>query len=173
VNIALFGFMGVGKTVVGKAVANKMGLEFNDIDELVVKKAKKPISQIFQEEGEKSFRKIESKITEEIASRDNQIIALGGGTILDQNNLEQLKKNSVLILLTANPNIILSRTNSDGLVRPLLNVEDKIGRIQALLFERLPKYLAAADYIVDTSEGNPNEIAEEIIEGIGRFENCL
>ncbi len=172
-NIALFGFMGVGKTVVGKAVAKKMGLEFKDIDELIVKRAQKPISKIFQEEGEKRFRRIESDITKEIASRDKQIIALGGGTILDKSNLEQLKKNSILILLTADPNIILSRTTSDGLVRPLLNVEDKIGRIQALLFERLPKYLAAADYVVDTSEGSPNEIAGEIIEGLGGVESCL
>jgi len=171
-NIALFGFMGVGKTVVGKAVASKTGLDFKDIDELIVKRAQKPILKIFQEDGEKCFREIEREITKEIASGDKQIIALGGGTILDENSLKHLKKTSILILLSANPGVILSRTASDGLVRPLLNVEDKIGRIRGLLFERLPKYLAAADYVVDTSEGSPNEIAKEIIEGLGGFENC-
>jgi shikimate kinase len=172
-NIALFGFMGVGKTVVGKAIASKTELEFVDLDDVIIKRMNKSISDIFKEDGESRFRQIEREITKETASRDKQVIALGGGTILDEENLKQLKKNSKLILLTADPSIILKRILSDGLVRPLLNVEDKLERIRALLYVRLPIYFEAADYVVDTSEGSPKEISAEIIDCLRGLITCI
>jgi shikimate kinase len=161
-NVALFGFMGVGKTVVGKILAQKLGLAFVDIDEEITKKTGKKITTIFEEDGKATFRKIEKSVTSEIAERDHQVIACGGGTILDQDNLNHLRRNSTLILLTAKPEVILERVYSEGDIRPLLMVEEKLDRIQSLLKERNQQYMQAADIVVDTSGRSPSQIAEEI-----------
>jgi shikimate kinase len=165
--------MGVGKSVVGKILANKLGFKFVDIDQLIVEKTNKPISKIFSEEGEAAFREIEKEVTHEIALRDNQVIACGGGTILDDNNLNILGRNSTLILLTADPEIILKRVKTDG-SRPLLNVENKTGQIERLLKNRYPRYIRAADLIVDTSKSTPADVADDIlsvIQGEGLIDN--
>jgi shikimate kinase len=165
-NIVLFGFMGVGKTVVGQELASLLGLEFIDLDDIIVEKAGKPITRIFEEAGESAFRELERKTTKQVASMDGRVIACGGGTVLDQVNLNNLKENSVMIMLTADPETILERTTRDGGVRPLLDVEDKTGRIRELLNQRYPGYLKAADIVVDASEGSPEEIALEILEAL-------
>jgi shikimate kinase len=161
-NIALFGFMGVGKSVIGKILAEKTGLPFVDLDEEIIKKKGKKISQIFEDEGEKAFREIEKVTTREIAAKDGQIIACGGGTVLDGENLCNLSKNSKMILLTAEPEEILRRVEAEGDLRPLLNVNNKKERVSRLISERQTQYLLAADYIVDTTEWTPIKIAEEI-----------
>jgi shikimate kinase len=154
--------MGVGKSVVGKILADRLGFKFVDIDQKIVEKTNKPISKIFSEEGEAAFREIEKEVTYEIALRDNQVIACGGGTILDDDNLNILGRNSTLILLTADPEIILERVKTD-LSRPLLNVEDKTSQIERLLKNRYPRYLRAADLIVDTSKSTPADVADDIL----------
>ena len=161
-NIALFGFMGVGKSVIGKMLAEKMGLSFVDLDEEIIKKTGKKISQIFEEEGEQAFRNIEKTTTSEIAAKDEQVIACGGGTVLDGENLCNLRKNSRMILLTAEIDEILRRVDAEGDLRPLLNVEDRKERIDRLISERQPQYLLAADLIIDTTNETPNKIAEKI-----------
>lgn len=170
-NIALFGFMGVGKTVVGQALAHRLGLNFVDLDELIVERTGKPISEIFKEKGEAEFRRIEKRITEEIAAKDNQVIACGGGTVLDDENVVRLRKSSKLIFLTADVETIIDRTKDDEGVRPLINVEDRVKEIRNLLDQRYNKYLEAADLVVETSYGNPDEIAMEIEETLEKLGN--
>ena len=164
-NIALYGFMGVGKTVVGKALAEMTGMTFVDLDEEIVEWTGKTISEIF-EGGEEAFREIEKTVTREIAARDEQVIACGGGTILNADNLSSLKHNSKLVLLTAEPEIILKRIEAEGDVRPLLNGEDKLQRIRSRLEARNSAYSQAAELILDTSGMTPEQVAEKILVSI-------
>jgi len=164
-NVALYGFMGVGKTVVGRALAEMTGMTYVDLDEEIVESSGKTIPEIF-EGGEEAFREIEKTVTRVIAARDGQVIACGGGTILDADNLSSLKHNSRLVLLTAKPEIILKRVMAEGDVRPLLNGGDKLQRIRSLLEARNLAYIQAAELILDTSRMTPEEVAEKILESM-------
>lgn len=162
-NVALFGFMGVGKSVIGRILADKLGYSFIDIDEEIVSKTGRAISTIFETRGEATFRDIERSVTCKVSAMENQIIACGGGTVLDNDNLESLRGNSAMILLTAEPEIILERVKAEGDTRPLLPVENRLERIHGLLSVRHPKYIRAADYVVDTSNSTPEQVADEIL----------
>ena len=125
-NIALFGFMGVGKTAIGQVLAEKTGYTFIDVDDEIVARAGKSIPRIFEEDGEERFRAIEKTLALEVAAGDRQVIACGGGTILNQESRRGLAESSKMILLTAEPATILERVEAQGGTRPLLQVEDKI-----------------------------------------------
>jgi shikimate kinase len=155
--------MGVGKSVVGKALSRKTGRDFIDLDEEIVKNAGKEIQEIFREEGETAFRELEKRITREISTLDCAIIACGGGTVLDEENLANLKRNSKLVYLTSEAKTILERVEAEGEVRPLLNVKDRLGEIQKLLEARQPRYFAAADLIVDTTNSTPCAVVKKIL----------
>ncbi len=163
-NVAIFGFMGVGKSSVGRLVAEALGIEFVDLDEAIVADAGKDIPFIFRERGEEGFRELEKEATRMIAARDGVVIACGGGTVLNEDNLEALRENSRMILLTADPETILRRVEADGDTRPLLSVEEKVEPIARLLGERMPRYLEASDKTVDTSGKNQAQVVREIIE---------
>jgi shikimate kinase len=164
VNVAIFGFMGVGKSSVGRLVAEALGMEFVDMDDTIVVDAGMEITAIFEERGEKGFRELEKEATRAIAARDGVVIACGGGAVLDEDNLEALRRNSRMILLTADPETILERVEADGDTRPLLSDEEKVEPIARLLRERMPRYLEASDTTVDTSGKTQGEVAREIIE---------
>jgi shikimate kinase len=164
VNVAIFGFMGVGKSSVGRLVAEALGMEFVDLDDTIVADAGMDIPAIFEKRGEKGFRELEKEVTRMVAARDGVVIACGGGTVLDEDNLEALRRNSRMILLTAAPEIILRRVEANGDTRPLLSVEEKVEPIACLLGERMPRYLEAADKAVDTSGKTQAQVVREIIE---------
>lgn len=166
-NVAIFGFMGVGKSSVGRLVAEAMGMGFVDLDETIVAEAGMEIAAIFKERGEKGFRELEKEATRRVAARDGIVIACGGGTVLDEDNLEALRGNSRMILLTADPEIILRRVEADGDTRPLLSVGEKVEPIARLLGERMPRYLEASDKAVDTGGKTQAQVAREIIEYLG------
>ena len=163
-NVAIFGFMGVGKSSVGRLVAEALGMEFVDLDETIVADAGKGIPEIFEERGERGFRELEKEATRRVAARDGVVIACGGGTVLDEDNLGALRRNSRMILLTADPETILRRVETDGDTRPLLSAEEKVEPIARLLGERMPRYIEAADKAVDTSGKPQAQVAREIIE---------
>ena len=165
-NVALFGFMGVGKSAVGRKLAEKLGLSFVDLDEEIVRTTGRSIESIFQEDGEERFREIERTLTEEYSALDGQVIACGGGTVIDPENLENLRRSSRMVLLTAEPEVILERVETEGDVRPLLNVEDRLGKIRSLLSKRWPSYIEAADIIIDTSEHTLQVVVSIIIENL-------
>jgi len=162
-NIALFGFMGVGKSEVGRILAERLGMAFTDLDDEVVKRTGKSIAAIFEEEGEAAFRELERAVVMEASALDGQVIACGGGAVLDYENLINLRRRSVLILLTADPKTILKRVGSYDGSRPLLDVVDRVERIKKLLSARNPIYLRAADIIIDTSHRIPEQVAGEIL----------
>ncbi len=161
-NIVLIGFMGTGKTQIGKRVAKAMNRPFIDIDREIERTQRKRISDIFAEEGEEYFRYLESKIIEEVSEINNQVIATGGGAVLNEKNLEILRKNGVLICLKASPEIIYNRIKTDD-QRPLLSGEDLYKKICELLAKREAKYMGA-DHLIDTSDLSIDEAAQEIVD---------
>lgn len=164
-NIVLTGFMGTGKSAVGKALAKFSGFEFVDTDEIIEKKTGKSISNIFKEDGEKRFREIESEIISEACKGEKQIISTGGGAITSQDNLEKMKSTGSLVALTATPDEIFERVKNET-HRPLLNHENPKEKIKELLKKRLPYYLQA-DLIIDTEGKKPEKIARDIMKLIG------
>ena len=162
-SIALIGFMGTGKTVVGKVLARKMGTELIELDAIIEKKAGKTIPEIFQQGGEISFRELEIEVTKEVAGKKNAVIACGGGIVLNKINIDRLRKECVIVYLTASPGVILKRTSVGKDNRPLLSVADRTLQIKELLRFRQPFYERAADIKIDTSKLGIDSVAELII----------
>jgi len=123
-NIALIGFMGTGKTAVAKILAEKLGKELVELDRLIEIKVGKSISDIFNQQGEVAFREMEIEITRKAAAGSNQVIACGGGIVLNKINIDRLKEGAVIIYLTASPEAIQQRVENDDTVRPLLINKD-------------------------------------------------
>jgi shikimate kinase len=161
-NITLIGFMGAGKSVVGKVLAAKLGREFVELDELIVQRAGKPITRIFIEDGEIAFRELEIAVTREVTAREHQVIAAGGGIILNRINIDRLRANGTVVYLKVSPSEIMKRTAGDG-ARPLLNTADREQRIRELLGRRKPLYEQAADIIINTSRRRVDVVIEEIM----------
>ena len=156
-NIFLVGFMGTGKTSVGRALAAKLTWEFVDLDELIEKRQQRRISDIFAVEGEAFFRKLEKEALKDVSLSGMQVVSCGGGIVIDNNNIVLMKQNGVLICLSASPEAIYARTKG-SLNRPLLNVPDPVARIRELLAQRR-RYYALADETVDTSAMDVAEAA--------------
>ena len=170
-NIALIGFMGVGKTVVGKALAEKLNKEFVELDALIEQKAGKSIPDIFQQDGEVAFRELEIEATKDTARRKNLVIACGGGIVLNKINIDRLRKEAIIVYLTASPQIILKRVSGDGEERPLLNVADPASEIRELLRFRKPFYERAADIKIDASKLDISAVTEQIISQLKKNES--
>ena len=149
-NIVLFGFMGTGKTAVAEAVAETLSREYVSIDALIEKGEGASISDIFLVKGEPYFRAVEKEIVKEVSSLNDKVIDTGGGVILDEENVDNLKAGGVTICLWASPHAIYERTKSFG-HRPLLNVDDPEGKIKELLDHRKPFY-EKAEYHIDTTD---------------------
>jgi len=162
-SIALTGFMGTGKTAVGKALAERSGKEFIELDSLIEQKAGKAIPEIFQQDGEITFRELEIEVTKEVSQRRNVVIACGGGVVLNKINIDRLKKECLVVYLTASPRVILKRTSGDKSERPLLKAADKALTIRELLKFRKPFYERAADIKINTSKLDINSVVEQII----------
>lgn len=163
-NIVLTGFMGTGKTEVGRELARLLDLKLIDIDTEIEKAERMTINEIFKQFGEARFREIETEMIKKISEKKNIVISTGGGAVLRDENVISLKENGVIICLTASPETIFKRLqyNSD---RPLLQAENPFQRIRDLLNFREPFY-DKADILIDTENKTPLQIAEEIIEQI-------
>ena len=164
-NIALYGFMAVGKTTIGRILAERLGYSFVDMDDEIVKETGKEISEIFRDSSEDVFRRIEKKMVKKLSSGDMQVIACGGGAVLDDVNVRNLRRNSTFVLLTAEPDEILKRVERDD-TRPLLNVSNRNHRINNLLASRLPTYEKIADITIDTTIKTPQQVVEEVLSGL-------
>lgn len=147
-NIALIGFMGSGKTTVGRQLAKALDMKFIDIDKMISMKEKKSIPEIFKEYGEKYFRDREREIIEEESRENNIVIATGGGAIIDNENLKNLKKTSFVVYLDATIECIYERIK-DSKHRPLiLESDDVFSKIKELYDKRLWLYKISGDYSV-------------------------
>lgn len=163
-NIVLTGFMGTGKTEVGRELSTILGWKLIDVDDEIVKSKGMSINDIFSRFGEPAFRDIETEMIKKTASNKNIIISTGGGAVLRQENMDILREKGVIVCLTATPETILKRTNNND-ERPLLKVEDPLRKIKELLDFRRPFY-EKADIMIDTENRTPRRIAEEILERI-------
>jgi shikimate kinase len=174
-NIYLVGFMGTGKSSVGRQLAKqKSRLEnrgsasnsrsqwnFVDLDELIELQQQRRIVDIFAQDGEAHFRKIEKKTLKQVAAQKKFVVACGGGIVLDKDNIKLMKKNGIVICLCASGTEILKRISGSTL-RPILNVAKPRERIELLLKMRAP-YYAQADYTVDTSKLAIKQVVQKII----------
>ncbi len=138
-NLILAGFMGTGKSVVGKALAERLAWRFVDMDELIVARAGKPITRIFAEDGEPRFRAMERELVRELAQQRNQVVATGGGIVLNPDNLRDFSQAGLVVCLSAAPDEILRRVGNST-QRPLLNQSDPAAAIRKLLAKRRALY---------------------------------
>lgn len=162
--------MGTGKSSVGRYLAKTLRRKFIELDAVIEQKAGKPIPQIFQQDGEIAFRELEIQAVKDVAAGENIVISCGGGVVLNKINIDRLKEHGVAVYLTAEPAIISKRTSRDKLVRPLLNVEDPVARINEMIEFRKPFYERAADITIDTSKLSVEEVAGEIIKRLQKIE---
>ncbi|UCB42379.1 MAG: shikimate kinase [Dehalococcoidales bacterium] len=162
-NIALIGFMGTGKSEIGRVLAGKLGWRFVEVDQLVEEMAGKTITEIFRQDGEITFREMEIEATRRVSQGIEQVISCGGGIVLNKINTDRLKDTSRMVYLIASPRTILERTSKDSAERPLLDVPDPAQRIRELLKSRRPFYEQTADIIIDTSKLSSEAAADHII----------
>ncbi len=151
-NLYLVGFMGTGKTTVGRGVAARLGFEFLDSDHEIERLCGKTVSDIFAQEGEAAFRRYEQEFVEHGHPATSQVVACGGGLIVQPGMLELVRGRGVLVCLHASVETILRRT-SQSRTRPLLEVEDPETRIRTLFAQREPIYRQAGTMIL--TEGRP------------------
>jgi shikimate kinase / 3-dehydroquinate synthase len=159
-NIVLIGFMGTGKTVVGRRIAERLGRSFVDTDTIIEARAGRTIARIFAEDGEPAFRGLEAAAVAEAGASHSAVIATGGGVPLRPDNMRRLRRRGVIVALTASPRAILARVGG-GADRPLLGADPEAA-VRRLLAERDAAY-RNADLIVDTSDCSTDEIADRVL----------
>jgi len=155
------GFMGTGKTAVGKRIAGSLKLKYVSTDDIIEAKEARPINEIFAKDGEGYFRKVEKEAVKEASLMKDVVIAAGGGVVLDDENIKLLKETGVLVSLDATAEEILERTKNFA-HRPLLNVPDPLSKIRELLKARAP-YYKKADLSVDTGGKTVGQVADEVM----------
>ena len=161
VNLALIGFMGTGKTSVGRHVAEQLGFEFIDTDELIQTRAGRTIADIFARDGEPAFRALERQVVEELVARTHTLIATGGGLPTQLENLVRLKQIALVVCLWSSPEKIWERVRSQS-HRPLLHGPNPQAKIKELLAAREPFY-RQADVLLNTDQRSAREVAQQIV----------
>ncbi len=161
VNLALIGFMGTGKTSVGRLVAEHLGYEFLDTDELIQTATGRSITDIFAQDGEPAFRALEQRVVQELAGRRHTLISTGGGLPLHAPNLTSLKQHALVVCLWASPEKIWERVCHQS-HRPLLHAPDPRAKIHELLALREPFY-KQADVLVNTDLRTMREVTHQVV----------
>ncbi len=160
-NIVLIGFMGSGKTAVGKQLGERLGLSFKDTDSLIEERLGQKINAIFADKGEAFFRDMESQIIDELTAKDNQVLSCGGGAILRNENVNYLRQNGTLIYLKAPFAVLYDRIKSSS-NRPLLTANEPEKTARMLWEARQKVYESVADLSLDTSKKSIEQIVKEI-----------
>jgi shikimate kinase len=163
-NLVLIGFMGTGKSTVGKILAKKLGRELVDVDQRIEEKERRRIADIFEKDGEARFRELEKEAIRETASGSALVITTGGGAVTDAQNVAELKAHGILVALEASVQTIYDRVKGTR-HRPLLKAGDVQGEIRRLLEERRPHY-AQADLKFSTDGKTAPQVAEEILKAL-------
>ncbi len=161
-NIILTGFMGTGKTTVGRLMAEKLNYEFIDTDVFIEERIGCTIAEYFRDQGEAAFRQQEANLAQELSKRKGLVISTGGRMMLDPANAAALSKTGRVFCLVATPEEILERVTGDSNVRPLLQVANPLEHIVELLEQRKKGYRRFSQFT--TSERNPHDIADELSE---------
>ncbi|MDR2876669.1 MAG: shikimate kinase AroK [Chromatiales bacterium] len=161
-NVFLIGPMGAGKTTVGRQLAQVLGLEFVDSDQEIERRTGADIPWIFDIEGEAGFRRRERAVIEDLCQRRSQVVATGGGAVLDPDSRADLARSGVVVYLSASADRIYTRTRKSQ-NRPLLRTQDPRARIAQILHDREPLYREIADLIVDTERRGVNSATTLIV----------
>lgn len=169
-NIVLVGLSGSGKTTIGKILNNYTNYAFVDTDAIIEKIENRTINNIFATDGEEYFRDIEAKITKDISLKGNQIISTGGGIVLREENLKNLKKNGVIFYLKTSVEILLKRLEGDN-SRPLLKTDDIKKKLENMLKIRNNLY-EKADITIETDKMSAEETAKEILRIYNEESQC-
>lgn len=161
-NIILIGFMGTGKSMISAYLHQITSMPVAEMDEIIVQREGMSIPEIFSSKGDSYFRSMETALLKELQLQDSLIISCGGGAALRQENVQAMKTNGIVFLLSASAEVIFDRIGSD-LNRPVLDGRRSLEGISQLMQERQPYYEAAADYIVSTDDKSAEQIAQEIL----------
>jgi shikimate kinase len=165
-SLALIGYRGSGKSSVAREIGSITGRPCVDTDEEVTRRAGRSIAEIFAGEGEAAFRKLEAEVIVETVAKRFGVISVGGGAVLDQQNVERLHSVAMIVYLTATPEELWRRIKTDpatGQARPALTEHSGLEEIRRVLSQRGRLYERAADFIVDTMNKTPRQVAEEIL----------
>jgi shikimate kinase len=168
-NIVLIGYRCSGKTAVGQVLANKLKKRFVDIDTVIEESSGSSIETMVSGSGWRYFREIEKKVIQAVTANNNQVIATGGGAVLDAENLKCLRKNSWLVWLDGAPEVLAQRMAEDrarGKVRPSLTGGDAIAETAAIMADRRPYYERAGDFKIDTGALSIREIVALIVHNL-------
>ena len=168
-NVAVVGFMGAGKSTVGRELAARLGKTFVETDILVERRAGMSVSDVFARHGEAHFRDLESDVVREAAQSHDCVIACGGGVVLREENVAALKASSVMVYLEVAPQSVLSRIGPQSTVRPLLSGPDRERRVAELMEQRRSAYEAAADVTVATDGLAVEEVVRHVQELLKRI----
>lgn len=168
-NIFLIGFMGVGKSTVAEYLNQNYDMKVVEMDQVIAEREGKSISEIFAENGEEYFRNLETKLLVDLQSEQNVVISCGGGVVMREENVREMKKNGCVVLLTAKPETILERVKEDD-GRPLLQGNKNVEFITVMMEKRREKYCAAADVVIETDGRNAKEICGELVEVLQKKE---
>jgi shikimate kinase len=163
-NIVITGFMGTGKTTVGRRVAELLKVPFFDVDDTIARQTGHSIGDLFRLKGETSFRVMESAAIQELSMHDRAVIATGGGSLMNPQNRDFLERKGILVCLSARTGTLLERLKDD-LTRPLLAGETMPERIDRLLQERQAVY-AMCPIQIATDGKTINQVAEEVVQKI-------
>jgi shikimate kinase len=151
--VSLIGMPGGGKSTVGRHLARRLGVPFSDSDTVIERRIGCSIKQFFETEGEDRFRDIEAEVIAELLRAPKGVLATGGGVVLRAENRESLHRNSTVVYLRSSPEELFRRLRHDT-HRPLLQVQDPLGRLRALFQVRDPLYRSTAHFVIDT--GRPS-----------------
>lgn len=166
-NIFLIGYMGTGKSTVAAYMAMQYGMEVLEMDQMIVDREGMSISDIFAKHGEAYFRDMETKLLIEIQTQENKVVSCGGGVVIREQNVEEMRKGGNIVLLSAKAETILERVKDDN-SRPLLQGNKNIAFINDMLEKRRAKYESAADIVIETDAKQVADICNEIFEQIER-----
>lgn len=169
--MVLIGYRGTGKSTVGKMLAARLGRELISTDAEIVKRAKRSIPEIVAQQGWEYFRDVESAVCQDLAGRDQLVIDTGGGVVLRPQNVEVLKRNGKLIWLTATIETITSRIGGDTQRPSLTGTKTFVEEIAEVLQDRMPKYKASADYVIQTDDRSIPQVVETILAFMGGVGN--
>ena len=161
-NLALVGFMGTGKSSIGRLAAERLHFDFIDTDEAIESQTGKSISDIFAQHGEAAFRKLEQDLVQALRDRRNTVIAAGGGLAANPDNMASLKEHALVVCLWAAPETIWERVRAQSHRPLLLQVADPLARIRELLEQRAPVY-RQADVLLHTGLRSPKEVVQQIL----------
>ena len=168
-NIVMIGFMGAGKSTVAEYLSTMFAMEVVEMDQEIVKEEGMSIPDIFATYGEEYFRDLETNLLIEMQDKKNVVISCGGGVAMRERNVEEMKKNGKVVLLTASPETIYERVK-DNNDRPVLQGRKNVAGISELMEQRREKYEAAADIVVNTDDKDVLTICEELVQKLTRAE---